>query len=495
MSGLARLDPRTPVLVGAAAVEQRAATPDEAREPVDLMIDALARAADASAVRELLGRADSIRVPRGFWSYPDPGRIIADAFGARSARTELAELGILQTTLFGDAARAIQAGEAEVVLVAGGEARDRERVFARSGLAPGYRSQPAGTAADTVRAPGDDILHPLEIERGIAMPVQQYAMIENALRARDGLSVAEHRREVGELWARMSAVAAENPHAWSRRALSAEEIATPSQANRMLASPYAKLHNSQWNVDQAAGLILCSAAVARRAGVPEEGWIFPLAVAESNHMVPLSERVEIAACPGFRLTARAALDALGTSAADVPLLELYSCFPVAVRLQMREMGIAPGRDVTATGGMAFAGGPLNNFVLQAVARIVEEMRAGRGDVALVTAVSGMLTKQGVSLWGRRPPARGFRHDDVSAAVAAATPRARVESDYVGPARVATYTVLHEGGEPRRAVLLCDCPSGSRTIASVDDPSAARALDGVEVSGREVRILRPGIAAL
>jgi acetyl-CoA C-acetyltransferase len=255
----------------------------------------------------------------------------------------------------------------------------------------------------------------------------------------------------------------------------------------MIAFPYGKLHVSQWNVDQAAGSILCSVAAARRAGVPEEHWVFPLAIVDSNHMLPLIERAEIAASPGFRIAATRALDAAGLDLGDVPLLELYSCFPVTVRLQMREIGVAPERAVTATGGMAFAGGPLNNFVLQAVACMGEQMSAGLGESAMITAVSGMLTKQGVSLWGRRPPERGFRFEDVSAVVARAATAVTVDAGYSGPARVATYTVLHEDGEPRRAVVLCDTPKDARALAVIDSAAEARALEGEEGIGRTIRI--------
>lgn len=487
MSGVRAIDPRCPVLIGWAAVQQRESDPERAREPVRLMIDALEAAAEKGGVRDLLARASSVLVPRGFWRYPDPARIIATHFGAAQARTELAEIGVLQTTLLGEAARAIQAGEEDVVVIAGGEARDRERLFARAGATPPYESQPPGTAPDRLLAPAADILHPLEIERGVAMPVEQYAMIENALRARDGLSIAEHLRQVAELWARFSRVAAENPHAWSRQGFSAEEIATRSPANRMIAFPYTRLHTSQWNLDQAAGLILCSAEAARRTGIPEEHWIFPLAVADSNHMVPLAERAEPAASPGFRIAARRALAAAGLELDAVALLEIYSCFPAAVRVQAREIGIPPDRALTVTGGMAFAGGPLNNFVLQALVRLADLLRGGRGETALLTAVSGMLTKQGVSLFGRRPPEGGFRFADVTEEAAAATPWVPVDPGYRGPARVATYTVLHEKGEPRRAVLLCDTPSGARTIAVVDSAAEARAMTTEDPIGQQVHV--------
>ena len=37
----------------------------------------------------------------------------------------------------------------------------------------------------------------------------------------------------------------------------------------------------------------------------------------------------------------------------------------AVEVFAAELGIDPARDLTVTGGMPFAGGPLNNYVLQA----------------------------------------------------------------------------------------------------------------------------------
>src|SRR6185295_5046312 len=137
----------------------------------------------------------------------------------------------------------------------------------------------------------------------------------------------------------------------------------------------AKLHNSQWNVDQAAGLIFCSVAAARAAGIPESKWLFPLVVADANRMIPLSERAEMHRSYGFRAAGQQALAHTGMSIAEVEHFELYSCFPIAVRMQARELGLPEGRSLTVSGGMPFAGGPLNNFVLQAMARMTEVLRA------------------------------------------------------------------------------------------------------------------------
>ena len=68
------------------------------------MIRALEGVAEDAGSRALLGLADAVRVPRGFWDYSGPGRLIAASVGASGARTQLTERGVLQTTLLGRAA-------------------------------------------------------------------------------------------------------------------------------------------------------------------------------------------------------------------------------------------------------------------------------------------------------------------------------------------------------------------------------------------------------
>lgn len=484
------IDPRTPVLVGAGAVSQRIEDHTAAREPIELMIDALERAADDAGTRELLSRADAVRVPKGFPPYPDPGRLIADRFRTK-AKTELLEIGILQTTAFGRSAAAIAAGEEEIALVVGGEGKFRALRAQIAGAEPEYTEQ-GDAVPDVVVKPHEEIMSEPELIHGLAMPVNQYALIDNAMRFAEGKSLDEHIHEIATLWAGMSRVAAENPDAWIREALSPNDIATADEKNRMLAFPYTKRHNSQWNVDQAAGLILCSVGVARALGVAEDRWLFPRAVADANHMVPLCERAELHRSHGFRVAGRRAFEVAGVAAQDVRHRELYSCFPAAVRAQIRELELDPTLPVTVTGGMAFAGGPLNNFVLQAMAKMAHVLRQAPGDVGLVTAVSGLLTKQGVSVWSTEPGPRPFEFVDVSSEVEAALARVECLGEYTGSATIASATVLYEP-TGARAAFVCDTPDGKRTIASTPDESIARLTAETEVIGRRLD-LAPGHVA-
>jgi acetyl-CoA C-acetyltransferase len=481
------LDSRTPVLAGVGAVTQREADPTHAREPFALMVEALERAADDAGSRSLLERADRIYVPQGMWDYRDPGRLVAGAVGASGARTIFARIGILQTALFAEAAQTIAAGEARIVLVTGGEAKHRALRAQILGAAAPLTPQPADTRPDEVLRPQADVLHPLEIERGLLMPVTQFAMIENALRHADGMTLAEHRQIVAELWARFSRVAAANPLAWDPEPRTPEEIGTPSERNRMLAFPYTKLHSAGWNVDQAAGLVFCSAATAREMGIPEERWIFPLGVVESNHMAPLCERRFVDRSPGFACAGRRLVDLTGVALDTVDHVELYSCFPAAVRVQLRELGLPPERPVSVTGGMSFAGGPLNNFVLQALVRMAEVLRATPGSTGLVSAVSGIINKQGLSLWRSGAPARSFAYDDVAAEVAEQMETVRVRADREGDGTIASYTVVYEGSAPRAGVALVDFSGKERAIARTDDATILREMQEVEFCGRRVRV--------
>lgn len=460
---MADLPAATPVLVGVAACQQRRQDYREALEPVALMEQSLRDAAADAGSTALLTDADEIYVPRSLWGYSDPGRLVADALSASHATTLLADIGILQQTLLSRACTRIADGKASIVLVTGGEARYRELCAKKAGETVCDTAQ-EGVAPDLTLTPDAELWSEIEAAAGLGMPVGYYAILDSALRHQQGLSVDEHRDEMARCYAQMSDVAAANADAWSQDAVSAAHIREASPGNRMLAFPYTKLHNSQWNVDQAAGLILCRLDVAERLGVPREKWIFPLAAAESNAMSVVSSRAPLGESPGFRLTGERVLQHAGVTASQVQFRELYSCFPYAVRVQQHALGLAPDEPVSITGGMTFAGGPLNNFVLQATVRMAQCLREQPEAMGLITCVSGMLTKQACALWSGRPGASGFASADVSEQVAQASDPRELVAQYAGVAEVAGYTVLYQEQNPWRAVAVFTLPDGRRTVA-------------------------------
>lgn len=480
----------TPVLVGVAAVQQKLDSADKALEPIALMEQALRQAAQDAGCEELLARANEILVPNSLYGYSDPGRLLADALGASAATTVLAELGISQQAVLDGACERIAEGQIQVALVTGGEARYRAQCAARAGQEAQLTVQ-TGVEPDLTLHPEAELWSQVESDAGLGMPVGYYAIMDSALRYKQGLSVDEHRDQMAAMYARYSEIAAQNPDAWSDGPVSAEHVREPSAGNKMLAFPYTKLHNSQWNVDQAAGLILCSAGVAQELGIARDKWVFPRVSVESNFMSVVASRGDLGACPGFRLAGQAAMELAGVNFNDIRLCELYSCFPYAVRSQLQEFDMDAQRDLSVTGGMTFGGGPLNHFVFQATAKMAQLLRQNPEEVGLVTTVSGMLTKQACALWSATPgdasDNKGWAFADVTEQVRQASDVRELVADYEGEATVAGYTVLYQGQGPWRAVAVFDLPGDKRTVAYSEAPAVMEQMMGQECCGRAYRL--------
>jgi acetyl-CoA C-acetyltransferase len=484
-------DPRTPVLVGAGVAHQRSDDPAEALEAVELMVTAIERAGDDAQAPGLLEQARAVFVPRGTWRYRDPGRIVAERVGAH-ADSVIAELGVLQSTPFTRACRAIAAGDLDVALVVGGEAKFRDLRSHITGVAVHDTLQADDVAPDERIVPADEIIPAPERAAGFMSAPLMYSAVETALRTALGETVAENARATAELWAAFSRTAADNPDAWRRDPVSPEFLEHPSAKNPMLAAPYTKLHCSQWNVDQAAGFVLCSSAAADRAGVPQERRVYPLAFAESNHMLAVSKRAELHRAPAVRIGAEQIAELTGIDVTTSGAVDLYSCFPVAVRIQARELGLPvddpDGRPLSVGGGMTFGGGPLNNATFQALARMVPMLRAAPGTTGLLTFISGIITKHGIAVWSTAPPERdGFAYADTSAAVEAGTPALEVVGDHRGVATIDAYTVAHEGGEPRYSTIVARTAVNTRAVARNDDPELAAVMAADEWCGRDVTV--------
>jgi acetyl-CoA C-acetyltransferase len=479
------IDPQSPILVGVGVASDDA-------EPVELMARALVAAAADSGSTSILGAIDRMAVPQGNWAYPDPARLVADRVGASGCRTHLVELGIPQQSLINEALRAILEGRSDVAAIVGGEAKRRSQQAERSGRPAEETPQP-GVVPDVFQRRPGALLEPVEMATGLWDPVQQYAMIDNALRRAEGRSLEEHRDEIADLWGRFNQVATDNPHAAFPTPMSASEIATPSRHNRPLAFPYNKWHSTQWTVDQAAALLVCSVGTARRFGIAPDRWVFPLVGLESSQAVSLLRRVDPHTWPAMNVLGARAAHRIGRPLAEVETTELYSCFPAAVRVQQRALGLGPETTPTVTGGMAFAGGPFNNFVYQATAAVVDRIRASSGTLGMVTTVSGLLTKPGIGIWSTQPDDQPPLIADLADEAAAATETVDVYEtleEYAGTASVASYTVTFDGGVPNRTVVVADTPSGLRCVAFSDDPALARHAVSTELGGTTV-VVRSG----
>jgi len=158
-----------------------------------------------------------------------------------------------------------------------------------------------------------------------------------------------------------------------------------------------------------------------------------------------------------------------------------------VRLQLRALGIADDVPPTVTGGMPFAGGPLNHFSLQALTKLAERLRADAGGHGYLSAVSGILTKQGASVWSSAEPERPFAFDDVSEDTERETPSIEFVENAEGAGSIAAYTVLFDKSGPTKTVLLVDLDDGRRTLVLDPDPAIAATGTREELCGRALRV--------
>lgn len=474
-----------PVLVGVG-------TSHDDAEAVELMALAAEAAARDSGSSSLLGAVDRIAVPQGTWSYPDPGRLLALRLGAAEALSCFGQLGVPQQTVVSEILRAISSGACDVGLVVGGEARARARRAEVSGAVAPETTQ-VGAVPDIVLDREDDFILGPELAAGLGQPARQYALIETALRVAEGQGVDDHRADLSSLWARFNEVARTNPDAAFPAPLSAHDLATPSATNRPMAFPYNKWHVTQWTVDQAAALVLCSVEAARAHHVPVDRWIFPLVGIDATHPVSLSRRRHLHRWPAMGVLGRAAAARLGHPLADLEYQEIYSCFPSAVRVQQRELGLHPGATPTLTGGMAFAGGPFNNFVYQSTAAMIPYLRAAPAARGLVTTVCGLLTKPGLAVWSATPDGHPPLLSDLAAEAAAATPTVEVAGDHHGPATVVTATVTYNGQEPDTTFVVADVGPDRRCVAAGTDPALAAAVLSGELIGAEVAVAGSALA--
>jgi acetyl-CoA C-acetyltransferase len=184
-----------------------------------------------------------------------------------------------------------------------------------------------------------------------------------------------------------------------------------------------------------------------------------------------------------------ALDLAGVGIDDVAIVDLYSCFPAAVQLGAKSLGLSRDRQLTRTGGLSFAGGPWNNYVMHAIATMMNDLREQPGENGLVWANGGYTTKHAFGVYSTAPPADGYRYAYPQDQIDAMPRRILAEAaDAAGSTTVEAYTVMHSrDGEPERAIATCVLDDGRRAWGTSDDAALAAAMCEGEWVGRPVTL--------
>ncbi len=398
-----------------------------------------------------------------------PGTLARD-LGAAPARLIYTQVGgqIPQATVNEMAAR-IHEGEIECALIAGAEATGASKSARKQGIELDWADDDACDFDD--RGMGSKLLCRTEIKHGLVSPAYLYALFETAIAAREGRSQSRHRWAMAELFAPFSEIAAANPYAQFPKRRSAEFLATASDENYPLASPYLKWLIAQDAVNMGAAILMMSEEKADVLGIGKDKRIFLHGSGEAHDSL-ISERPALDHSWAMERALNRALDAAGKTIGDIDLVDLYSCFPCAVFAACGALGIdwqSDARPLTVTGGLPYAGGPGNNYSLHAIATMHDKLRAAPEAFGLILANGGWMSKEAVGLYSARKP-------DAFSAPAPPVKQCEVVEIAQSPSegRLETYTLIPNRKGPARAIAFGRTEDGRRFIA-IAAPEAVHSL--------------------
>lgn len=406
----------TPIIIGVGQASERVGEPNyEALSYMDLGGRALAAAiGNAGATGDLASEIDTLAAIRAFemsrpgkeppFGGPDniPGAL-AKRVNAQPARLILSPTGGQTNQQYvGEFATDIAAGDSQCAVIVGSEVISTALALAAKGEKPDWSEQIGGEFED--RGFGLDGMMEMQLfAHGATGAIPLYAIAENARRAKLGKSLNEYRHDIGELFEPFTKVAAANPHSAAPVERSAEELATVTDRNRIVAEPYTRMTVARDQVNQAAAIIIASAGLARKLGVPEERWVHIHSVTAATELM-LSARPDLSGNPASIASVEAALDRSGKGIDDMQFLDFYSCFAIPVFNQCDHFGLAVDdpRGLTLTGGLPFFGGAGNNYSAHAICEAVERVRGNRGSYALVGANGGWMSKYATGIYSTEP---------------------------------------------------------------------------------------------
>lgn len=469
-----------PVIIGRAQIVGPPADVEAPITAVELMT-AASRAALADA--GVAGTdIDTIGVVGGIHRHPNPGASIGADIGAPDAHTIVTTWGGNTPVAFlAELGNRITAGEVDAAVFVGGEANRTRDALRRAGKEPA-RSVTADVPEAELWGTSLEMGRAETVERGGEMPRNTYAVLESALRATAGLSLADARDAAAALWAGYSAAAAANPDL-SIDAMSQREIRDASPTNRMVSWPYTKAMCANNRVDQAGALVICSTAVADRLHVPVEQRVHIHGTVTANDTDGFLDRARVDVVPGLDAAA-AALEARWGPIDDFAHIDLYGCFPSIVQYTARALGLRADRNLTVTGGLGFMGAPLNFAAGQSLVAMVRALRDDPGSLGLVQGNGGHAAKHAFGVYSTRVP-KGLpliEHIDAARpAVAPADPNA------TGEATIEGITVEFDRHGPTRAVALCRLDGGGRLWANATDPDVLTAATSRELVGAPARV--------
>ncbi|KAK6345700.1 hypothetical protein TWF718_007609 [Orbilia javanica] len=477
-----------PIIIGVADVINRSPRIEDAKEPADLMHQAILDAIKdtGSPKSELLrSEIDSIdAVNTWTWPYPDLPGLLAEKLGVNPTHKHISAHGGNQPgLLFDEAARRISKGQTKVAVLTGGEALASLGACAAAGKLPppGWSpsaSEISGVPSPTTRDLGSDLggLH------DIGAPIHIYPLYENGYRAYRKQTIGDNHKESSKIYGDFAKIAEKHPYAWNfGRKVSQETIETVGGKNRMICFPYPLLMNAFNSVNLAGAVILTSTSFAEELGVPRSRWVYALGGAGTQDSTYFWLRPNFYSSPAITQSLDAALRVSNLSAADIDVYDLYSCFPIVPKIAGHHLGlnvVNPQKPITVLGGLTSFGGAGNNYSMHAITEMTRQLRSGKGSTGLVLANGGSATYEHAICISTQP-----RPQESPYPASAPLPLFTevygppVDETPEGEAVIETYTVsFHRSGKPELAFIVGRLEkNGHRFVANHADEETLKRL--------------------
>jgi acetyl-CoA C-acetyltransferase len=134
--------------------------------------------------------------------------------------------------------------------------------------------------------------------------------------------------------------------------------------------------------------------------------------------------------------------------------------------------------------MPFAGGPLNNYMLHATAQALMKIRETNSEVALITGVSGMMTKQALALWCKNP-AMNFASKDVTKEAEKLELPVPMSTLSSGEGKVIGCTTLYEKNQPLKAVFYAEDSQSHRLVLTSTKSEIIKQVEEEECVGKKI----------
>ena len=404
----------TPVIVGVADIIDR--RKEDGPDPLSFLIKASKLSFQDTGISNLHSYIDAVGVVRfsvdfstatnqsnfGYSNFP---RSLAKKLNINKDIFELYSGmgGNAPQVLIQEVSKRIYNNEVQCALISGGEVLQTMISKLKAGNSLDWEDHPGGSPE--IVGINDEGFSSDEKKHFMNLPSNVYPIFANAIRSEKSQSSKEHLKECSELFSKFSKVAEKNSNSWFPKYRSPEEIEKVTDSNRLVGFPYTKYLNSMIRVNMASSMIIMSEKLSKELNISQKKKIYLHGSCILNDIWNVSKRPKLIESPAIKKCGEEVLSQAQVSMDSISYFDIYSCFPSAVQIAMKELSLNldDNRPLTVTGGLPYFGGPGNAYTMFSSSEMVRKLRKNQNKYGMITANSWFLTKHAINIFSSKAP--------------------------------------------------------------------------------------------